>query len=97
MMHKVGLYRIEVGISAGTGKLKTAGGVDSSIRECLNRAFGYLQGNKVKLGVGGAFDTSDMHVEVIDLLANRISCEAGSHFWWHSSPPCAKVPLRPVW
>jgi ATP-dependent Lon protease len=77
---KVGLYRVEVGVSAGTGKLKTAGGVDSSIRDCLNRAFGYLQGHKVQLGLGNIFDTTDMHFQVIDLLANRISCEAGVAF-----------------
>jgi ATP-dependent Lon protease len=77
---KVGLYRVEVGVSAGTGKLKTAGGVDSSIRDCLNRAFGYLQGHKVQLGLGSVFDTTDMHFQVIDLLANRISCEAGVAF-----------------
>jgi len=74
---KVGLYRIEVGTSAGTGKLKTAGGIEGSIRECLNRAFGYLQGHKVQMGLGNVLDTTDVHVEVIDLLANRISCEAG--------------------
>lgn len=36
---KVGLYRIEVGISAGTGKLKHAGGADGSLREAISRAF----------------------------------------------------------
>lgn len=92
---KVGLYRLEVGISAGTGKLKTAGGLDSSMKDCLNRAFGYLQGNKVKLGVGGAFDTSDMHVEGIDLLANRISCEAGIAFLVALVSALRKTPVAP--
>ncbi len=92
---KVGLYRIEVGISVGTGKLKTAGGVDSSMRDCLNRAFGYLQGNKVKLGIGSLFDTSDMHVEVIDLLANRISCEAGIAFLVALVSALRKSPVAP--
>ncbi len=77
---KVGLYRVEVGTSAGTGKLKTAGGVDTSMRDCLHRAFGYLQGHKVAMGLGSVFDTTDLHVEVIDLLANRIVCEAGIAF-----------------
>lgn len=92
---KVGLYRIEIGISAGTGKLKSAGGVDSSMRDCLNRAFGYLQGNKVKLGVGAMFDTSDMHVEVIDLLANRISCEAGIAILVAFVSALRKTPVAP--
>ena len=74
---KVALYRIEVGVSAGTGKLKHAGGADSSLREAINRAFGFLQGHKVPMGIAGAFDTTDFHVEAIDLLSNRISCDAG--------------------
>ena len=36
---KVGLYRIEVGCSPGTGKLKIAGGVEGAMREFINRAF----------------------------------------------------------
>lgn len=74
---KVGIYRIEVGTSPGTGKLKTAGGVEGSIRECLSRAFGYVQGHKVQLGLGGVFESTDLHVEVIDMLGNRIACESG--------------------
>src|SRR5262249_42855750 len=36
---KVGLYRLEVGCSPGTGKLKIAGGIDGEMRESINRAF----------------------------------------------------------
>jgi len=74
---KAGLYRIEVGTSAGTGKLRHAGGANSAMKEAINRAFGFLQGSKVPLGIASAFDTTDFHVEAIDLLANRIPCEAG--------------------
>jgi ATP-dependent Lon protease len=74
---KVGLYRIEVGCASGTGKLKITGSVDSMIRESLQRAFAYLQGNKVRMGIAQSFDTTDFHVEVLDLLANRVSGEIG--------------------
>jgi ATP-dependent Lon protease len=47
------------------------------MRESIQRAFGYLQGNKVKLGIAREFDTTDFHVEAIDLLQNRVSCECG--------------------
>jgi ATP-dependent Lon protease len=36
---KVGLYRIEVGCSPGTGKLKIAGGIEGLMRESITRAF----------------------------------------------------------
>lgn len=74
---KVGLYRIEVGCSPGTGKLKITGGVEGAMKESLQRAFAYLQGQKVKMGVGQQFDTTDFHVEAIDLLGNQVPCEAG--------------------
>jgi ATP-dependent Lon protease len=74
---KVGLYRLEVGCSPGTGKLKIAGGVEGPMKESLQRAFAYLQGQKVKMGVGQQFDTTDFHIEAIDLLSNHVPCEAG--------------------
>jgi ATP-dependent Lon protease len=74
---KVGLCRIEVGCAGGTGKLRLAGGIEGEMKESIQRAFGYLQGNKVKLGIASEFDTTDFHVEAIDLLQNRVSCECG--------------------
>jgi ATP-dependent Lon protease len=74
---KVGLCRVEIGSANGTGKLKLAGGIEGTMRESIQRAFGYLQGNKVKLGIAREFDTTDFHVEAIDLLQNRVACECG--------------------
>jgi ATP-dependent Lon protease len=74
---KVGLYRLEVGCSAGTGKLRVAGSADSTMRESIQRAFAYIQGHKVNMGIAQAFDTTDVHVEAIDLLTNRVSCDVG--------------------
>jgi ATP-dependent Lon protease len=74
---KVGLFRLEVGCSPGTGKLKIAGGLDGSMRESINRTFAYLMGQKVKMGLGQQIDTTDFHVEAIDLLSNHVPCEAG--------------------
>ena len=74
---KVGLYRLEVGCSPGTGKLKIAGGVEGVMKESLQRAFAYLQSQKVKMGIGQLFATTDFHVEAIDLLSNHVPCEAG--------------------
>ena len=74
---KVGLYRLEVGCSPGTGKLKIAGGIEGTMKESIQRAFAYLMGQKVKMGIGQQIDTTDFHVEAIDLLSNRVPCEAG--------------------
>lgn len=74
---KVGLYRLEVGMASGTGKLRIAGGIEGSMKESIQRAFAYLQGHKVEMGIAQALDTTDFHVEAIDLLVNRIECDAG--------------------
>src|SRR5580704_174466 len=77
----VGLYRVEVSLSNGTGKLKLAGGVAGAMKESVQRAFGYLQTKKSDLGISRDLDTSDLHVEVIDLLANRVEAEVGIAFF----------------
>jgi ATP-dependent Lon protease len=74
---RVGLYRLEVGCSPGTGKLKVAGGIGGVMKESIQRAFAYLQGQKGKMGIGQALDATDFHVEAIDLLSNQVPCEAG--------------------
>lgn len=77
----VGLYRVEVSQSSGTGKLKLAGGVSGTMKESVQRAFSYLQAQKTPFGVARDLDTSDLHVEVIDLLGNRVQAELGVAFF----------------
>ncbi|HUV13460.1 MAG TPA: protease Lon-related BREX system protein BrxL [Acidobacteriota bacterium] len=74
---RVGLYRLEVGCSSGTGKLKIAGGIDGLMKESIQRAFAYLAAQKSKIGISHLIDTTDFHVEGIDLLNNHVSCESG--------------------
>jgi ATP-dependent Lon protease len=77
----VGLYRVEVTVATGSGKVRFAGGIAGAMKESVNRAFSYLDANKVSLGIGAEFDASDFHVEVIDLLNNRQECELGVAFF----------------
>lgn len=77
----VGLYRVEVSQSSGTGKLKMAGGVGGKMKESVLRAFSYLQAQKTPFGVARDLDTSDLHVEVIDLLGNHVEAEIGVAFF----------------
>ncbi len=74
---KVGLYRLEVGCSLGTGKMKIAGGIEGSMKESMQRAFAYIQAHKVQMGLTQMLDTTNFHIEAIDLLANHIPCDAG--------------------
>jgi len=77
---KVGLYRLEVGCSPGSGKLKITGGLDGIMKESIQRAFAYLAAQKVKMGISQQVDTTDFHIEGIDLLGNHVQCESGVAF-----------------
>jgi ATP-dependent Lon protease len=63
--------------ACGTRNLRVAGGIEGAMRESIQRAFAYLQGHKVDMGIARAINTLDFHVEAIDLLNNRVSCDAG--------------------
>lgn len=76
----VGLYRLELSISSGTGKLKAAGGLSGTIKESIYRAFSYLKSQKNTFGIAREFDTADFHVEAIDLLGNKVEAEVGVAF-----------------
>jgi ATP-dependent Lon protease len=76
----VGLYRLEVSLSHGAGKLKLAGGVSGAMKESIQRSFAYLAASKSTLGVAREVDTADFHVESIDLLGNRVEAEVGVAF-----------------
>jgi len=92
----VGLYRVEVSTSSGTGKLKLAGGVSGTMKESINRAFSYLSANKTPFGVPRELDTSDLHVEVIDLLGNKVEAEIGVAFFVAAYSALRKAPPQPA-
>ena len=92
----VGLYRVEVSLSSGTGKLKPAGGVSGAMKESVNRAFSYLSANKTAFGVPRELDTSDFYVEVIDLLGNKVEAEIGVAFFVAAYSVLRKAPPQPA-
>lgn len=77
----VGLFRLEITLTTGTGKLKVAGGVRGAMKESISRAFSYLTSKKAEFGLGQAIDTSDFHVESIDLMNNGVEAEVGVAFF----------------
>ena len=92
----VGLYRLEVSVSNGAGKLKMAGGISGAMKESVQRAFSYIQARKSELGIARDVDTSDIHVEVIDLLGNRVEAEIGIAFFVASYSAFRKAPVSPA-
>jgi ATP-dependent Lon protease len=78
---KVGPYRLEVGCVPGTGKLRIAGGVDGPMKESLQRAFVYMMGHKVAMGIGQQLDTTDFHI-----------LEVAGAAWSESTPSSSQTP-----
>lgn len=92
----VGLFRVEVSVSAGTGKLKSAGGVSGAIKESMQRAFAYMQAHAAELNIGRELGVSDFHVEAIDLLANRAEIEVGVAFFTAMMSAIRSSPILPA-
>jgi ATP-dependent Lon protease len=92
----VGLYRLEVSVSSGTGKLKSAGGSGGAMKESIQRAFSFLQAKKTELGIARDLDVSDLHVEVIDLLGNKVEAELGVAFFVAAYSAMRKAPISPA-
>jgi ATP-dependent Lon protease len=77
----VGLFRLEVSVTDGTGKLKIAGGVAGGTKESVQRAHTFLMARKHELAIARDLDGSDLHVEVVDLLGNRVEAELGMAYF----------------
>jgi ATP-dependent Lon protease len=88
----VGMYRVEVSLAAGSGKLRAAGGISGVTRESISRAFSYILAKKTDLGIARELDVLDLHVEVIDLLNNRVEGEIGLGFFVAAISALKKAP-----
>lgn len=78
---RVGLLRIEVALTNGTGKLKMPGSLEPSTKESLQRALAYLQSIQDKLGLNASLAQRDIQVEAVDLGSSRIDCPCGVAFY----------------
>lgn len=88
----VGMYRVEVSVSSGSGKLRTAGGVTGMTKESIGRAFSYMLAKKGELSIARELDVSDLHVEVIDLMNNHVEGEIGLGFFIAAFSALKKAP-----
>jgi ATP-dependent Lon protease len=66
------------------------------MKESVQRAFSFLQARKTDLGVARDLDVSGIHVEVIELLANRVEAEIGVAFFVASYSALRKAPVSPA-
>jgi ATP-dependent Lon protease len=74
---KISIYRIEVNMLSGTGKLRISGALERQMRDSFQRAFDYLKSIKVQVGVGSEIDIHDFSIEAVDLLGTGVSAPSG--------------------
>ncbi len=78
---KVSLYRLEVTLTAGTGKLRSPAGLERGLKESVNRAWTYLQSVRDRMGLTDALTHKDIVAEAIDLSGGRVECACGVAFF----------------
>ncbi len=78
---KAGLYRIEVSLLDGSGKLKLSGGMDTSLRQSAERAFTFIKARAADLAVSQTLATKDVHAEAVDLQGNRVGGDVALAFF----------------
>jgi ATP-dependent Lon protease len=78
---KVAMFRLEVALTAGTGKLRTPTGLEKTLKESLNRAYIFLQNVKEKHGLTQELAQKDIYAEAVDLSGGRVECPCGVAFF----------------
>ena len=78
---KVGLFRLEVTLTAGTGKVRTPAGLEKGLKESLNRAVSYLDSVKDRLSLTPLLAQKDICAEAVDLSGARIEAACGVAFF----------------
>jgi ATP-dependent Lon protease len=78
---KIGLFRLEVTTTAGTGRLRIPASLDRGLKESLNRAFSYLQSPKDRLRLAQVLAEKDFYAEAVDLSGRHIECPCGVAFF----------------
>ena len=78
---RLSLYRLEVTITAGTGKLRSPAGLERGLKESLNRAWSYLQSVSERMGLAETLRHKDVVAEAIDLSGGRVECACGVAFF----------------
>ncbi len=93
---KATIYRVEINMASGTGKLKISGTLDRKMKDSFQRAFNYLKSVKSQVGVGSDFNTHDFNVEAVDLLGTGIGAPSGVALFVALLSVLKKQPVLPA-
>jgi len=69
--------RIEVNKFGGNGKLRISGEITKQLRQSIMTAFDYVRANAHMIGIQQELETSDFHVQVVNLSHTKDGADAG--------------------
>lgn len=78
---KVGIFRLEITLTDGSGKVKIPTGLDQSLKESAQRALAYLQNVKTQLGIAPILIQKDLYIEAVDMSGGHVECACGVAFY----------------
>jgi len=91
---RVGIFRLEITLTDGTGKLRIPSGLEPSLKESLNRAVAYLQNMKQKMGIEPILAKKDIYAEAINLSGGKVECACSVAFTLQSFPHSRTVVFK---
>jgi len=75
------LYRIQINISAGSGKFNLVGTSSKKIREAAKMAYDFLKANAKKIGIDRELSSYDVNIQVISLMQGKDAHDLGVAFF----------------
>jgi ATP-dependent Lon protease len=78
---RYGLYRIQINVAAGTGKIHLVGTTSRKIRESAKMAHDFLKSNAKKLGIDREMSGYDINIQVISLMQCKDAHDLGVAFF----------------
>jgi len=78
---RVGIFRLEITLVDGNGKLHIPSGLDPSLKDSLNRAVAYLQNVKQRIGIDQILAKKDIYAEAVDLSGGHVECSCSVAFY----------------
>ncbi len=78
---RLAIFRVEVQVAKGSGKLRITGAPSRAIRDAVHTAHTYLHSQARTLGLGKDPAEYDLHVQLVNLMQSKEGSETGVAFF----------------
>lgn len=78
---RASLFKIEVQLMKGTGKIRITGAAGRAMREAIRTAFDFIKARAKELRIEKILDEYDVHVQVVNLMQAKEGSQTGVAFF----------------